>query len=87
LKEETKIKDKVFLSRSTAFEKVDIPSKDVSSKSFDIRIYRNLGVMVWIDKDLWLKFKEACLKNGYDPRKVLYGSMVKYEEMFEEEKK
>ena len=70
--ERTKLKDKVLLSISTPFEIKEIPyATPPSEKVFDVKDYAGREwTMIFMEKKL-------CKKRGLDPKKVLYGTILK----------
>jgi len=77
--ERTKFKDKVLLSISTPFEIKEIPyATPPSEKVFDVKDYAGREwTMIFMEKKLYNQIEELCRKRGLDPKKVLYGTILK----------
>ena len=77
--ERTKLKDKVLLSVSTPFEMKEIPyATPPSEKVFDVKDYAGREwTMIFLDKKFFKRIEDLCKKRGLDPRKVLYGTLLK----------
>ena len=77
--ERTKLKDKVLLSVSTPFEMKEIPyATPPSEKVFDVKDYAGREwTMIFMEKKLYKQIEELCEERGLDPKKVLYGTILK----------
>ena len=77
--EKAKLKDKVLLSISTPFEIKEIPyATPPSEKVFDIKDYAGREwTMIFMEKKLYNQIEELCKNRGLDPKKVLYGTLLK----------
>ena len=87
--ESTKMKDQVFLAKSTAFSNAEIPCKELPpSRLWDIRVYKERPwVMLFMERQSWEEFAELCRQRGLDPKKVMYGTFIKIRDQLRSEKK
>jgi len=90
MKEETtKAKDSLLISRKTEYVPAELPYKELPNvKVFDARIYKDREWMLFfLEKKFWNELNELCEKKGLDPKKVIWGSIVKSRDMLRGEKK
>jgi len=84
-KEKTQMKDRTLIKITTPLVLNEIPNMEIpSSRLFDVRTYKERNwVLIFFDRDLWENFREVCEKKGLDPKRVLYGSLIKIRKQLE----
>jgi hypothetical protein len=83
------LSDKIFIKKTTAMvpKGISIPCKDIpSSRLLEIKNYPAQGwVLVYLDKATWSELETLIQKRGLDPRKVVFGTLMKLKDQLKAE--